>query len=215
MDESTVITAETLDATFSRISKRLWGVQALLRWQESAVLYELARIVDTNGVTVELGAHLGGSTVAMALGCQDRGCSALVSVDMWNNDHAGQVNWAETGDLFPTYWRNLRDRGLDGVVVPMRGTTNDVAKRWDSPIRMLFIDADHTYQGVKDDYESWCRFVWPGGIVAFHDYEIEPGVTRLVNEIKSDSDSDLEWAAQVCSIAIFEKKQNAARLYPW
>lgn len=38
-----------------------------------------------------------------------------------------------------------------------------------SPIDLLFIDADHTYEGVKRDWEMYSPLVRPGGIVAFHD----------------------------------------------
>jgi predicted O-methyltransferase YrrM len=37
----------------------------------------------------------------------------------------------------------------------------------------LFIDGDHTYDGVKHDFELYRDLVRPGGIVAFHD--ITPG----------------------------------------
>lgn len=33
----------------------------------------------------------------------------------------------------------------------------------------IFIDADHTYEGVKADYVIYSKFVRPGGIVVFHD----------------------------------------------
>jgi cephalosporin hydroxylase len=33
----------------------------------------------------------------------------------------------------------------------------------------LFIDGDHSYEGVKADWEMYREFVRPGGIVAFHD----------------------------------------------
>jgi len=34
---------------------------------------------------------------------------------------------------------------------------------------LLFIDADHTYEGVKQDFLHYRRFVRNGGIIAFHD----------------------------------------------
>ena len=34
---------------------------------------------------------------------------------------------------------------------------------------LLFIDADHSYAGVKEDFMNYRRFVRDGGIVAFHD----------------------------------------------
>jgi len=37
------------------------------------------------------------------------------------------------------------------------------------PIDMLFIDGDHTYEGVKADYELYAPLVRSGGIIGFHD----------------------------------------------
>jgi cephalosporin hydroxylase len=36
-------------------------------------------------------------------------------------------------------------------------------------IDFLFIDGDHTYEGVKDDFEQYSSFVADGGIIALHD----------------------------------------------
>lgn len=53
----------------------------------------------------------------------------------------------------------------------------------------LFIDGDHTYEGVRKDFEMYSRLLSPHGIIAFHD--IVPGsrgrvggVPRFWNEIK-------------------------------
>lgn len=56
-------------------------------------------------------------------------------------------------------------------------------------VDVLFIDGDHTYDGVEADFELWSPLVRPGGIVAFHDTvengtRNEPGVRRLVSELK-------------------------------
>jgi len=37
------------------------------------------------------------------------------------------------------------------------------------PVDMLFIDGDHSYDGVKADYEMYAPLVRPGGLVGFHD----------------------------------------------
>lgn len=37
------------------------------------------------------------------------------------------------------------------------------------PIDMLFIDGDHTYEGVKADYELYAPLVRLGGFIGFHD----------------------------------------------
>lgn len=39
----------------------------------------------------------------------------------------------------------------------------------DEPFDVLFIDADHSYEGVAKDFETYVRLVRPSGIVALHD----------------------------------------------
>ena len=53
----------------------------------------------------------------------------------------------------------------------------------------LFIDGDHTYEGVKADFENYSKLVGPGGIIAFHDIVPHPPqtkceVSKFWNEIK-------------------------------
>lgn len=49
-------------------------------------------------------------------------------------------------------------------------TVDKVGKILDnSKLDLLFIDGDHTYEGVKRDFEIYSKFVKKGGIVAFHD----------------------------------------------
>ena len=53
----------------------------------------------------------------------------------------------------------------------------------------LFIDGDHTYEGVKKDFEMYSPLVRRGGLIAFHDIVPGPqecvgGVPRFWSEIK-------------------------------
>jgi predicted O-methyltransferase YrrM len=55
------------------------------------------------------------------------------------------------------------------------------------PLDYLFIDADHTYEGVKRDFEMYSPLVRKGGTVVFHDIvQDESGceVPRFWSEIK-------------------------------
>lgn len=56
-------------------------------------------------------------------------------------------------------------------------------------IDFLFIDGDHTYAGVRRDFEIWSELVTPGGHIAFHDILLPPevrdcGVDRLWAELR-------------------------------
>lgn len=44
-------------------------------------------------------------------------------------------------------------------------------------IDFLFIDGDHSYAGVKKDYELYSPLVRKGGIIAFHDIAVHPPAT--------------------------------------
>lgn len=50
-----------------------------------------------------------------------------------------------------------------------KGRRKDWSAMHEPCIDFLFIDGDHTYEGVKQDFEMYRQFVKSGGIVAFHD----------------------------------------------
>jgi predicted O-methyltransferase YrrM len=59
----------------------------------------------------------------------------------------------------------------------------------DQPIDFLFIDGDHTYEGVKADFQLYSPIVKPGGLIALHDILPRPDdptiqVDRFWQEIK-------------------------------
>lgn len=58
-------------------------------------------------------------------------------------------------------------------------TTADKVKEilGDSKLDFLFIDGDHTYEGVKRDFEIYAGFVKKGGIAALHDIVPHPPET--------------------------------------
>lgn len=65
----------------------------------------------------------------------------------------------------------------------LRELSTDAAKTFnDHSIDFIFIDADHSYEGVKNDLEVWYSKVRPGGILSGDDYDNFPGVTRAVDE---------------------------------
>ena len=75
-----------------------------------------------------------------------------------------------------------------------------------SKLDVLFIDGDHTYEGVKQDYELYKPLVRDGGIIVFHDIVLHPKnaeceVQIFWEEIKQDyeyeelvHDWDQKWA---------------------
>ena len=76
----------------------------------------------------------------------------------------------------------------------------------DKKVDFLFIDGDHTYEGVKRDFNMYSKLVRKGGIIAFHDIVKVPltsgcRVYKFWDEIKHDyeyieiiEDKKQEWA---------------------
>jgi predicted O-methyltransferase YrrM len=81
-----------------------------------------------------------------------------------------------------------------GSVVWQRCTgVEAAARRRDSgagPVDFIFIDGDHSYDGLRGDWEAWSPLVAPGGIVALHDSRPTPdrdiasaGSVRYTSEV--------------------------------
>ena len=85
----------------------------------------------------------------------------------------------------------FKSTGLDKQVTYINKPSAEAAADWEGTIDMMFIDADHSYEGVKLDVDSWTKFVKPGGYLYFHDAdETSPGVVQLVKEMGKSGDYD-------------------------
>jgi predicted O-methyltransferase YrrM len=92
-------------------------------------------------------------------------------------------------DLFPNMDRSRRAFQLSEAI-PDRaqlyaGFTAEASRTvLDGSLDFVFIDADHSYDSVKDDIARWAPKVRTGGWVGGHDYHPRkwPGVVKAVDE---------------------------------
>ena len=63
----------------------------------------------------------------------------------------------------------------------IHGDASMVAQLWDRPINLLFIDGDHSYEGVQKDHNSWVPKVKKGGVILYHDYD-HPDTKRFLDD---------------------------------
>jgi predicted O-methyltransferase YrrM len=73
-------------------------------------------------------------------------------------------------------------------------TRDEVTRHFDGePVDFLFIDGDHSHEGVSRDFELYSALVRPGGLVAFHDVaphvSAGTGVPQFWNEFKARHDT--------------------------
>lgn len=131
----------------------------------------LAAQIPAGGVIVEIGSFWGRSAGYMASAMPEG--ATLFCVDRWPN--MADMN---------KFRKNIARIWLSERVAPLRGDSVEVSQTWDKPIDLLYIDGNHTYAGVRNDFHSYAPFVKHGGLIAFHDYGAKswPGVKHFVDE---------------------------------
>ena len=164
----------------AEMEKRLAGVHGQILAAEGLLLAELAAQVPNTQVIVELGAYKGKSSCYLAAGAK-AGCGALVySVDLWEKSP-----WPEyASPEIPQNWRdNIGHLGLVGQAIPINADSAEAAGLIGHKIGLLFVDADHNYDGVCQDIATWAPRVDPNGVLVFHDANAELwGVARAIRE---------------------------------
>lgn len=152
----------------------------------------------TNTV-VEIGVLYGETSRVLAENCKGTvyGIDPIIP-DSMNQDLIGsfeQIKQIETD--FPNF-KFINDYSFN------------VVKNWDKEIDFIFIDGDHNYDAVKQDFNDWYPHVKIGGIIAFHDSAANrggpyywPGPSQLADELINDD--RLEIIETVHTMTVFKK----------
>jgi hypothetical protein len=79
---------------------------------------------------------------------------------------------------------------------------------------MVFIDGDHAYDAVRQDWEDWSPYVTENGIVALHDSVLladgsnaHIGPVRLVEELRRNGSDTYKRLLQVDRLTVLQKTQ--------
>jgi len=173
--------------------KELDALDGLISPGEGRALMWLAGEAQ-GGPVVEIGSYLGKSTCYMAT------AGAFVwAVDLWDlrlptekldkarNKNRYTVNFESTR-AHQRFLEQLKAAGVEERVQWVKAPSGEVAKVWTLPIAGLFIDGAHGFGSVRLDYESWAKWVNPGGWIAFHDADKEKGgPNRVIEELAKPS----------------------------
>jgi hypothetical protein len=144
-------------------------IQTLLRfnsaWKGHGLL--AMKIVETfkPKTIVDLGVDWGFSTFCFAY----PQIGQVYGIDWFEGDeHAG---FRDTSDDVNILYKDLNvEYGINNVTF-IKADFNDAAKTWDKEIDILHIDGFHSYEAVKNDYETWFKFCKEDSIILFHDVE--------------------------------------------
>ena len=219
---STIDDAVSVTARWSFLGAEIapWQMRSEIRALVERVAAEAPRTV------LEIGTSNGGSLYLLARAAAPD--ALLISVDLPRGPFGGG---------YPR-WRAPLYRSFAGggqQIRLLRGNSHsqemlDEVQRvlGDRPVDFLFIDGDHSYEGVKTDFERYSRLVRPGGLIALHDIvpqsaspkaregaaegdEFDPGeVAAYWQEIRSEHDATElveDWSQGCFGIGVIRKPE--------
>jgi predicted O-methyltransferase YrrM len=160
------------------------NVKGFLDPEEGSALFEAAADQSSCGPVLEIGGYCGKSALYLGTACKSAG-ELLFSVDHHRGSEENQPGWdyfdpevwdeaAKAVDTLPFFRETIRRAGLEGTVIAVVGRSIDIARRWQTPLSMIFIDGGHTMEHALNDYRGWSPHLMPGGILAIHDVFPDP-----------------------------------------
>ena len=173
-----------------QLVERFKHVEGWLSPVEGYLLYRLARDGEGEGAIVEIGSWMGLSTAWLAAGSKAAGRERVHAVDVF--DGGPMLKELDVirneGTTYHRFTENLEGLDLFDHVEPILAESSAAAQRWtQGAIRLLFIDGDHRYPAVKQDFDLWSPHVVAGGLIVLDDVsEHYPGVMQLYNEVLAD-----------------------------
>jgi predicted O-methyltransferase YrrM len=129
--------------------------------QEKRKLFELTQKLPPNSFAVEIGSYLGASACFIAAGLKSS--SKLICIDTWKND-AMSEGYRDTKEEFINNTKRFSDK-----IIMIQGFSKDVVdqvKKITTTIDFLFIDVDHSYEGVKTDWDLYFPLLKSGSCVS-------------------------------------------------
>jgi hypothetical protein len=168
------------------------SIDGWLTIDEAIALYELSRgLPDERPLAVEIGSWQGKSSVCLARGLAGKFQPRLCCIDPFDastsDASAGEYGaraQAVGGPLRSAFDDNVRAAGVRDVVQVKQGTSHQHAVGFQEPIDLLFLDGDHSYDAVRQDFADWAPKVRPGGFLVMHDvvHPVHDGPRRVVEE---------------------------------
>ena len=155
------------------------GISTHMTARELCTLYDLSCQAPVNARAVEIGSYLGASTCYIVAGLAERK-GHLFCVDTWHNETMPEG----TQDTFGKFQDNLAP--VINLITVVRKRSDELSGS-DIPtgLDFAFIDGDHDYKAVRQDFDQLAGRISAQGTIAFHDCWWFSGVSRVVGEALS------------------------------
>ncbi len=172
------------DTRTARLFDLAATVTGFMPLDEGRALFDAAAHYTDAGVAVEIGTYCGRSTVLLGAAAAATG-SVLYTIDHHHGSEEHQPGWEfhDTAmvdptsgrfDTLPTFRRTMDAADLADTLVAVVGKSAVVARGWQTPLQLLFIDGGHSQAAADADFEGWAKWVRVGGALIIHDVFPDP-----------------------------------------
>lgn len=160
------------------------SVKGFLDEDEGRCLYEIALEAGQKGPCLEIGSYCGKSTVYLGAACRKNN-NILFSIDHHRGSEEQQPGEEyfdpdlfdpQTGrvDTFKKFKATIERAALEDTVVPIVCRSVVAARRWATPLSLVFIDGGHSLEAAYSDYSAWESHIILGGYLLIHDIFHDP-----------------------------------------
>ncbi len=162
-------------------------VEGHLTPTEVRFLALLAAWPTARGEILEVGSFKGKSTIVLAKAAAFAGEPKVVAVDPLTSPSSTDPHLKGDASGLKDSQANLKKAGVEWRVEFHQTHSAELARVWDKTrkIRLLWLDGDHTYAGVKADFALFSLSLSEGAIVAFHNVlnEFEGPIRVFAEEV--------------------------------
>ena len=138
--------------------------------KEARHLAMLAMFSKEGGEILEIGSFMGKSTTLLSLAAAEFSTNPkIVAVDPLTQPSETDPTTQDSKPSRDEFYANLNRAGIKQTVEFHEILSTQLANSWVRPISMLWIDGDHTVEGVLNDFENFAPFLIPNGLIAMHD----------------------------------------------
>jgi predicted O-methyltransferase YrrM len=181
-----------------------------LAFDEAAYLYKVIKGIKSANL-VEIGRFKGGGTLLMAAAMDKN--SYLRSYDL----HVKMKEYFNGESMDKLLYYILEKYKLANRVKVIVGNSHKV-ETGKEPIDLIFIDGDHSYNGVRNDFLHWYKKIKFGGSILFHDatktrpyVTYHEGVGKFVKEIEKEFEKYFYKIKEVGSMVHFVCRNSSSK----
>ena len=148
----------SFDTTVDALVDRAMRIEGWTTPRELRFLALLAACPTTTGSVIEIGSYRGRSTTLLARAAELASNVPIIAVD----------HFLQSG-AYAAFQQSVRAAGAESLIEFHQMMSWELSVGWDRPLRLLWIDGNHTYAATRRDLDVFAPYLADGAIVAIDD----------------------------------------------